>query len=170
MSGASEKPWFEGFKWQDDYITSILRWRGLFTNILYGKTWKNGQNRIFWCFEPPKWRFCANFIPYPIGHDARDILDQFWNIEIFALWNGGSSKIRKMAIFDHLEAKIAYFHDYEPFNQVFGANFVPQLKDPNTKDFLCKFLVWSILEVIVTILLLKNFLFFGSLRVSRVQI
>ena len=44
--------------------------------------------------------------------------------------------MRKMAI---LEAEIAYFHDYEPFNKVFGANFVSQLKGPSAKDFLSKF-------------------------------
>ena len=33
--------------------------------------------------------------------------------------------MRKMAILTILEAEIAYFYDYEPFNKVFGANFVP---------------------------------------------
>ena len=39
-------------------------------------------------------------------------------------------------------AKIAYFHDYEPFNEVFSANFIPQPKGPNARDFLSKF--WSV--------------------------
>ena len=35
-----------------------------------------------------KLRFCANFMPNPIGDNVRDILSQFWDIEIFAFWNG----------------------------------------------------------------------------------
>ena len=38
-----------------------------------------------------------------------------------------------------LEAKIAYFHDYEPYNKNFGADFVPQPKNLNTRDFKSKF-------------------------------
>ena len=52
---------------------------------------------------------------------------------------GGLQRYEKWPFLTILEAKIAYFHDYEPFNQVFGANFVPWLKGPDTKDFLSKF-------------------------------
>ena len=52
---------------------------------------------------------------------------------------GGLQRYEKWPFLTILEAKIAYFPDYELFNQVFGANFVPWLKGPNTKDFLSKF-------------------------------
>ena len=139
MSGASEKPWFKGFKWQEHYITSILKQKGLFTNILYWKIWENGQNRIFSCFEHPKWHFLCKF--HTLCHRARcqrhfrPILEH-WN---FRPLEQGVFKNAKNGFLIILEAKITYFHDYEPFNRVFGANFVPQLKDPSTKDFLRKF-------------------------------
>ena len=39
-------------------------------------------------------------------------------------------------------AKIAYFRYYEPLNVVFGVNFIPQPKGPNTRDILSKF--WNV--------------------------
>ena len=72
----------------------------------YGKTSKNAH---FGVLSPLNGVFCANFIPYPMGRDARDFLSQFWNIEIFALWNGGSSKMRKIAIFDHFRGQNCIF-------------------------------------------------------------
>ena len=49
---------------------------------------------------PLKGVFCANFIPYPKGQNVKDTIGQFWNIEIFALWNGGLQR-RKNGHFDH---------------------------------------------------------------------
>ena len=61
---------------------------GIFTNVLYGKTWENVQNRMLSWFQPPKWRFCAYFVPYPTRLNAIDILRHIWSIEIFVLWRG----------------------------------------------------------------------------------
>ena len=43
--------------------------------------------------------FYANFIAYPLGANASDILAQFWGVKIFVLGLGGSEKGSKMAIF-----------------------------------------------------------------------
>ena len=59
---------------------------------------KRPKLHIFVFFSTLNGVFCANFIPYPIGYDARDILDQFWNIKSFALWHGGPSNMPKMTI------------------------------------------------------------------------
>ena len=67
-----------------------------------GKYGKSTKIAHFGVLSPLNGVFCANFIPYSIRYDAKDILDQFWNIEIFALWNGGPSNMPKMTIFDHL--------------------------------------------------------------------
>ena len=93
-----------------------------FLHIFYiGKYGKTAKITYFDVLSPLKGVFCANFIPYSKGHNVWDILGQFWNIEIFILWNGGFQSWKKLI----LGAKIAYFQDYEPFNKVFGANFVP---------------------------------------------
>ena len=73
----------------------------------------------------PNGVFCANFIPYPKGHNIRDILSQFLNIEIPPSGMGGLKDAKKWSFLTILEAKTAQFQDYEPFNKIFGANFVP---------------------------------------------
>ena len=78
--------------------------RVIFTNILYWKIWKNGQNRVL---SPLKGRFYANFIPNPIGHDLRGYLGQFLNVEIFTLWNGGSSNMQKWSFLTILATRTA---------------------------------------------------------------
>ena len=46
--------------------------------------------------------FCANFITYPLGADARDILAQIWGVKIFVLSLGALIRGQKwpfLAIF-----------------------------------------------------------------------
>ena len=54
----------------------------------------------------------------------RDILGQYWNIEIFAPWNG-VLKIAKMPIFEHFSSQnyIAI-----ALNNILDANFVPPIR------------------------------------------
>ena len=81
-------------------------WLGAFLHIFYiGKYGKTVKITYFDVLSPLNGVFCANFIPYPKGHNVRNILGQLLNIEIFALWNGGASKMQKMIIFDHFSGQ-----------------------------------------------------------------
>ena len=92
-------------------------------------------------YEPLNVVFGAIFIPYPKGLYTRDFLTQFWSFKVSIPWTWGFWKGSKMVIFGGFSAKIAYFHNYEPLNVVFGANFIPYPKGLYTKDFLSQY--WS---------------------------
>ena len=67
--------------------------------IYIGNIGKTAKIRHFVDLNHLNGLFYANFITYPLGADARDILARFWEVENFVLGLGGSEKGSKMAIF-----------------------------------------------------------------------
>ena len=67
--------------------------------ICIGNIGKTAKIRHFVDLNPLNGHFYANYIAYPLGADARDILAQFWGDKNFVLGLGGSEKGSKMAIF-----------------------------------------------------------------------
>ena len=57
--------------------------------IYIGNIGKTAKIRHFVDLNPLNGLFYANFIAYPLGADARDILAQFWGVENFVLGLGG---------------------------------------------------------------------------------
>ena len=107
--------------------------------VIFG--WLSAEIAYFCNYEPLNMVFSANFIPYLKGIYTRDFLSQFWSFKVSIPWTWGFWKGSKMVIFGWFSAKIAYFHNYEPLNVVFGANFIPYPKGLYTRDFLSQF--WS---------------------------
>ena len=66
--------------------------------IYIGNIGKTAKIRHFVDLNPLNGHLYANFIAYPLGADARDILAQFWGVQNFVLGLGGSEKGSKMAI------------------------------------------------------------------------
>ena len=64
-----------------------------------GNIGKTAKIRHFVDLNPLNGLFYVNFIAYPLGADARDILAQFWGVENFVLGLGGPENGSKMAIF-----------------------------------------------------------------------
>ena len=60
--------------------------------IYIGNIGKTAKIRNFVDLNPLNGNFYANFIAYPLGADAKDILAQFWGVKIFVLRLGGSEK------------------------------------------------------------------------------
>ena len=60
--------------------------------IYIGNIGKTAKIRQFVDLHPLNGHFYANFIAYPLGADARDILAQFWGVKNFALGLGGFEK------------------------------------------------------------------------------
>ena len=76
--------------------------------------------RQFVDLTPLNGLFYANFIAYPLGADARDILVQFWGVQNFVLGLGGSEKGSKMAIFGHFQVRRVSFHPLDTINSNLG--------------------------------------------------
>ena len=117
----------------------------IFTNVLYGKTWENVQNRMLSWFEPHKWGFRPNFVPYPMGLVARDFLSQIWNIEIFVPWNGGGTwKDARNGHFWPFSPKMTYFDQIDTINDTFDQIYIHK---PDWNKFLKTFrekIIWPL--------------------------
>ena len=82
--------------------------------IYIGNVLKTAKIRHFVDLNPLNVLFYANFIAYPLGADARDILAQFWGVQNFILGMGGSEKGSKMAIFGHFQVRRVSFTLWTP--------------------------------------------------------
>ena len=116
--------------------------------------------RQFVDLTPLNGLFYANFIAYPLGADARDILAQFWGVQNFVLRLGGSEKGSKMAIFGHFQVRRVSFHPLDTINSDFGAKIglLPRVghNRNNLKAFLHHFCF-------------KNFRYSGNLDLGVTQ-
>ena len=87
--------------------------------IYIGNIGKTAKIRHFVDLNPLNGLFYANFIAYPLGADARDILAQFWGVQNFVLGLGGPEKGSKMAIFGHFQVRRVSFHPLYTINSDF---------------------------------------------------
>ena len=89
--------------------------------IYIGNIGKTAKIRHFVDLNLLNGHFYANFIAYPLGADARDILAQFWGVENFVLGLRGPGKGSKMAIFGHFQVRKVSFHIWDTLNSVLRA-------------------------------------------------
>ena len=88
--------------------------------IYIGNIGKKAKIRHFVDLNPLNGHFYANFIAYPLGANARDILAQFWGVQNFVLVLGGSEKGSKMAIFGHFQVRRVSFHPLDTITSDLG--------------------------------------------------
>ena len=81
--------------------------------IYIGNIGKTAKIRNFVDLNPLNGLFYANFIAYPLGADARDILAQFCGAQNFVLGLGGSRK----------GVKNGHFYGVFSYNGIFDAFF-----------------------------------------------
>ena len=86
----------------------------MFLKMAVGNIGKTAKMRHFVDLSPLNGLFYANFIAYPLGADARDILAQFWGVQNFLLGLRGSEKGSKMAIFGHFQVRRYSFTLWTP--------------------------------------------------------
>ena len=89
--------------------------------IYIGNIGKTAKIRHFVDLNPLNGLFYANFIAYPLGTDARDILAQFWGVQNFFQGLGGPENGSKMTVLGQFLVRRISFHPWDTLNCDLGA-------------------------------------------------